>query len=57
MSKALSEYFSIVRHYFRSTNIERDLNKIDALKGYILTERSLDASLRVLAGLNRIFIY
>ena len=51
MNKALSEYFGIVRRYFRSINIERDLDKIDALKGYILTERSVDAARRILSGL------
>lgn len=51
MSKPLSEYFSLKRRYSRSINLERDLEKIDALAGYILTERSTDATKRIIAGL------
>jgi hypothetical protein len=51
MKKPLSEYFSLNRRYSRSINLERDLEKIDALAGYILTERSVDALRRILAGL------
>lgn len=51
MNKALSKYFGIVRRYFRSINIERDLDKIDALQGYIFTERSVVATRRILSGL------
>jgi hypothetical protein len=52
MNKRLSQYFSLKRRYFRSINLERDLEKVDALEGYIPTERSLDAIRRILAGLN-----
>lgn len=51
MNKALSDYFSLKRRYSRSINLERDFDKIDALQGYILTERSVDATKRILAGL------
>ncbi|MBW4566304.1 MAG: hypothetical protein KME32_35655 [Mojavia pulchra JT2-VF2] len=51
MNKALSDYFSLKRRYSRSINLERDFDKIDALQGYILTERSVDATRRILAGL------
>lgn len=51
MNKALSNYFSLKRRYSRSINLERDFDKIDALQGYILTERSVDATRRILAGL------
>ncbi|HBY81554.1 MAG TPA: hypothetical protein DEG47_32230, partial [Cyanobacteria bacterium UBA11148] len=52
MNKRLSQYFSLKRRYFRSINLERDLEKVDALEGYIPTERSLDAIRRILPGLN-----
>ncbi len=51
MKKPLSQYFSLNRRYSRSINLERDLERIEALKGYILTERSVDALRRILAGL------
>jgi hypothetical protein len=51
MNKPLSDYFSIKRRYSRSINLERDFDKIDALQGYIPTERSVDATRRILAGL------
>ena len=47
----LAQYFSLNRRYSRSVNLERDLEQPDALEGYILTERSVDALRRVLAGL------
>ncbi|MBW4641838.1 MAG: hypothetical protein KME23_02240 [Goleter apudmare HA4340-LM2] len=50
MNKPLSEYFSLKRRYSRSINVERDLEKIDVLEGYIPTERSVDATRRILAG-------
>jgi hypothetical protein len=50
-NKPLSEYFSLQRRYFRSINVERDLEKIDAMVGYIPTERSVDAIKRILAGM------
>jgi hypothetical protein len=51
MNKPLSDYFSLKRRYSRSINLERDFDKIDALQGYIPTERSVDATRRILAGL------
>jgi hypothetical protein len=50
MTKLLSNYFSLNRRYSRSINIERDLERSEALAGYILTERSLDALRRILTG-------
>ena len=50
-NKSLSEYFSLQRRYFRSINVERDLEKIDAMLGYIPTERSVNAIKRILAGM------
>ena len=51
MNKPLSQYFSLNRRYSRSINIERDLEKIDALLGYIPTERSVNALRSILTGL------
>ncbi|PSB31333.1 hypothetical protein [Chlorogloea sp. CCALA 695] len=51
MNKSLSQYFSLNRRYSRSINLERDLEKIEAIVGYIPTERSLDATKRIIAGL------
>ncbi|MCT7984521.1 hypothetical protein NG796_14565 [Laspinema sp. A4] len=50
MTKFLSNYFSLNRRYSRSINIERDLERSEALAGYIMTERSLDALHRILTG-------
>lgn len=50
MTKLLSNYFSLNRRYSRSINIERDLERSEALAGYIMTERSLDALRRILTG-------
>lgn len=47
----LAQYFSLNRRYSRSVNLGRDLEQLDALAGYILTERSIDALRRILAGL------
>ncbi|MCP2729892.1 hypothetical protein [Limnofasciculus baicalensis] len=51
MKKTLSEYFSLNRRYSRSINLERDIESIEALEGYVPTTRSLDALRRILAGL------
>ncbi|MDY6803750.1 MAG: hypothetical protein SXA11_08075 [Cyanobacteriota bacterium] len=50
MNEPLSEYFGLNRRYYRSLNLERDLDKLEALNGYILTARSLDALNRILTG-------
>lgn len=50
MTKFLSDYFGLNRRYSRSINIERDLDREEALAGYIITERSLDALRRILTG-------
>ncbi|WAK73759.1 hypothetical protein AP9108_35325 [Arthrospira sp. PCC 9108] len=50
MPKFLSDYFSLNRRYSRSINIERDFDQVEALAGYVLTERSLDALGRILTG-------
>jgi hypothetical protein len=51
-NKALAEYFGVHRRYYRSVNLERDLDKPDAVRGYIPTERSSDALSRVLQAFN-----
>lgn len=43
MNKPLSEYFTINRRFARSINLERDFDLEEALKGYILTSRSIEA--------------
>ncbi len=48
MVKLLSEYFSLNRRYARSVNLERDFDSLEAVQGYILTERSLYALKRIL---------
>lgn len=53
MNKSLSQYFSVNRRYSRSINLERDVEKLDALVGYIPTERSVEALKRVLSGLQQ----
>jgi hypothetical protein len=49
--KALSTYFKLHSRYSRSVNLERDLDELDALQGYILTERSADALRRIASSL------
>ncbi|GAB4543586.1 MAG: hypothetical protein Tsb0014_37280 [Pleurocapsa sp.] len=50
-ANTLADVFSVKRRYSRSVNLERDLEQPDALEGYILTERSVDALRRVLSGI------
>jgi hypothetical protein len=50
-ANTLADIFSVKRRYSRSVNLERDLEQPDALEGYILTERSVDALRRVLSGI------
>lgn len=40
---ALSDFFSIRRRYSRSVNLERDMELPDAVAGYFLTSRAIDA--------------
>jgi hypothetical protein len=51
MNQPLSQYFSLNRRYSRSINLERDLERVEALVGYVPTEKSVDALHRILAGL------
>lgn len=49
--KTLASYFQLHRRYYRSVNLERDLDKPDAVQGYVPTERSADALRRILSAL------
>lgn len=51
-NKKLSNYFSIQRRYSRSINLERDLDSVDALEGYVLTKRAIDSLKRILNSFN-----
>jgi len=46
-NKKLSQYFSLDRRYSRSINVERDLESVEALEGYILTTRANSALNRI----------
>jgi hypothetical protein len=50
-NKVLSTYFELNRRYYRSVNLERDLDKPDAVEGYVPTERSGEALRRVLSAI------
>lgn len=49
--QALSTYFEVHRRYYRSVNLERDLDKPSAVQGYVPTERSAEALRRILSAL------
>ncbi len=50
-NQPLSTYFELHRRYYRSVNLERDLDKSDAVQGYVPTERSAEALRRILAAI------
>ncbi|KOP25211.1 hypothetical protein AMR41_17555 [Hapalosiphon sp. MRB220] len=52
INKKLSHYFSLQRRYSRSINLERDLESVEALDGYVLTKRAIDSLGRILDSLN-----
>jgi hypothetical protein len=52
-NQKLSTYFNLNRRYFRSVNLERDLDIPDAVLGYVPTERSLDALRRIVTAFDR----
>lgn len=49
----LSQYFSLNRRYARSVNLERDLELAEAVEGYILTGRAVDALRRMLPAFTK----
>lgn len=51
-NKKLSYYFSLQRRYSRSINLERDINSIEALEGYIFTKRATESLERILKSFN-----
>jgi hypothetical protein len=51
-NKVLSAYFGLHRRYYRSVNLERDLDKSDAVQGYVPTERSAEALRRILSAVD-----
>lgn len=52
-NKKLSTYFNLHRRYFRSINLERDLDIPDAVLGYVPTERSFEALQRIIGAFDR----
>jgi hypothetical protein len=52
-NQQLSTYFNLNRRYFRSVNLERDLDIPDAVLGYVPTERSIDALHRIVTAFDR----
>ncbi len=52
-TNTLADCFSVKRRYSRSVNLERDLEQPEALDGYILTQRSVDALRRILSGIGQ----
>ncbi|WP_292865213.1 hypothetical protein [Nostoc sp. LPT] len=51
-NKKLSHYFSLQRRYSRSINLERDLDSVEALEGYVLTKKAIDSLSRILNSFN-----
>lgn len=54
MPESMSKLFHINRRYSRSINVERDLDRLEALDGYLLTERAIEALRRIIAGFSGI---
>lgn len=50
-NRVLSSYFELHRRYYRSVNLERDLDKPDAVQGYVPTERPTEALRRILSAI------
>lgn len=50
-TQRLSDLITINRRYARSVNLERDLDQPEAVEGYILTERAVDALRRILRSM------
>ncbi|BAZ53207.1 hypothetical protein NIES4103_58790 [Nostoc sp. NIES-4103] len=46
-NKKLSHYFNLQRRYSRSINLERDLDSVEALEGYVLTKRAIESIKRI----------
>ena len=50
-TQRLADFLSINRRYARSINLERDFDVPEAVEGYILTDRALDALQRMVASI------
>ncbi len=50
-SQRLADCLAVNRRYARSINLERDFDASDAVEGYILTDRAVDALRRILASM------
>lgn len=50
-SQRLAEFLGVNRRYARSINLERDFDASEAVEGYILTDRAVDALRRILAAM------
>ena len=50
-SQRLADFLAVNRRYARSINLERDFDAPDAVEGYILTDRAVDALRRILASM------
>ena len=50
-SQRLADCLAVNRRYARSINLERDFEAPDAVEGYILTDRAVDALGRILASM------
>ncbi|MGB7315632.1 MAG: hypothetical protein WA939_22080 [Nodosilinea sp.] len=50
-SQRLVDFLSVNRRYARSINLERDFDAPEAVEGYILTDRAVDALRRILASM------
>lgn len=48
--KVLADYFQLHRRYYRSVNLERDIDRSQSIEGYILTERSASTLERMLSA-------
>jgi hypothetical protein len=51
MTQSLADWLSVNRRYARSINLERDFDGAEAVEGYILTDRAVDALRRILASM------
>lgn len=51
MTKFLSQHITLNRRYGRSVNLERDFENLEALEGYIPTERAINALKRIINGI------
>jgi len=51
MAQSLADWLSVNRRYARSINLERDFDVAEAVEGYLLTDRAVDALGRILGSM------